>query len=1014
LSDDKIKIRDSLVEELKDFRVIPFVGAGVSRAVEKTDKDAAKTFNPLFPSWKEFLISAAMTLRGEKNYPAAKDIISLLKLSRPKYLEAAQIAFDSLGIPDWNKLLKKTFEIDEDKADLESLELAQLVWQLGSDLVFTTNIDEVLEWRAVKDEKIIALDTQIDEFPELLREEIIKPTLIYLHGRIRDKANIVFTLKQYEDFYERQKNTAKLKTLHSFLGQKTFLFVGFSLDDPYFVEQLEYIHKTYHGASDFFYVLVRKEERGKLNHLPYVKEVDYENFGEPLLKVMRRMRDIVSEAKRVKTVPPEPKIPEVVKDKSFFNVPYDSKGKEFVGRTGNTEEIWSLLNQKTHSAVGQNISIKGLGGWGKTQLVVEYAYEYQDKYKNGVFWLVADENIDNQLLQIAEKQEWINKSDKTINQSDVAKAKFLALSEALIIFDNVDSYEDIKDYLPKPDLHNHILITSRYKITEFRQFNLELLNPSESQELLLKISKRATPTESDSQPLKELLETLGGIPLAIELVGGYLAEYETVTFAKYNQFLDEYPLPRLEEVFPDDSFTNHDRSIILTLRISEKLIKEKPLMVEILNVLAWSGNSSMGISLLQSLVEPKDELELQNAIGDAHKLRLLKKDADAERYAIHRLLARVIRHENPLEKNKEWHQKIVNNLESWFDKWRRDFEYLAEFEAEIEHLREWQNQTFKFLPKQSVWLFALEGFPLIHRGNYQTSLYYLEKAFNLYINQNLSDRKLLADINSELGFIQNELGDYEQGLMYSLRAFKVRQELFGEKHSSTAMCLNNIGTAYGKLGNHSEALKYFFQSFEINKELFGEKHPDVATCLNNIGSIYIQLGNHNEALKYLLQSFEISKKLFGEKHPNVVGCLLNISRAYSDLGNYGEALKCSFQSFEIIKELFDEKHPDMAMCLNNIGSAYSKLGNHNEALKYLLQSFEISKELLGEKHPNTIVFASNLVNAYLSLGKIDDAGKLAARFLSNVPNKHPQRQFFEKFGRAYAKVVGKKKKRPKK
>ena len=188
--------------------------------------------------------------------------------------------------------------------------------------------------------------------------------------------------------------------------------------------------------------------------------------------------------------------------------------------------------------------------------------------------------------------------------------------------------------------------------------------------------------------------------MAIELVGGFLSEHSNISLAKYHQFLNEYPLDRLEKDFPDGSFTDHDRSIIQTLRISEKTIADKPLMVEILKVLAWGGSASMGISLLQALVDTKNEYDFQTALGDSLNLRLLKKDEDAERYAIHRLLAKVVQHEEPLDTQKEWHQKIVVNLEKWFDKRKEDFNYLAEFEAEIEHLNEWQSHTINFLPEK--------------------------------------------------------------------------------------------------------------------------------------------------------------------------------------------------------------------------------------------------------------------------------------------------------------------------
>ncbi|MET0752420.1 MAG: SIR2 family protein, partial [Pyrinomonadaceae bacterium] len=585
MTDADSNIPKSLIDALKAGEVVPFVGAGVSIAVKKKNADGTESEESLFPSWKGYVGILAQTLIEEGKLDEANLVEAYIKSAKPKYLEAMQHAFEELPKEVWFRKLNEYFKKNETEAVPDSLELSKLIWQLGSNLIFTTNIDRVLEWKSVKEPPIEILDTQKVESAELQADKNPSPTIFYLHGRVGDKDNIVFTREQYDDFYKKNENEAKLRTLQAFLTTKSFLFIGFSLDDAYFVEELKHIHEIYRGGAKQYYALIKKSDKGRLKDFDFVTEVYFEDIGEPLLEVARKMRDYADKNKDGETIPPTSKIPVPDKDKPFFNVPYNSKGGEFVGRKGKMKEIRSLLGQDGCASIGQAVSVKGFGGLGKTQLAVEYAHEYRSEYKNGVFWLVADENIDNQLLQIADKQGWINQYDKTVNQLDVAKARFLELSECLIIFDNVEGQDDIKDYLPKPDSRTHILITSRYKQSSFRQVDLELLERDESRELLLKISKRNPQEEAEKEHLENILKTLGDIPLAIELVGGYLAEHEIITFTEYHQFLNDIPLSQLEEEFPEGNFTNHDRSIIRTLRISKKTIKEKPLMVEILKVL---------------------------------------------------------------------------------------------------------------------------------------------------------------------------------------------------------------------------------------------------------------------------------------------------------------------------------------------------------------------------------------------------------------------------------------------
>lgn len=1004
-------IPESLKDALRRRQVIPFVGAGVSRTVKKKYEDATESFNPLFPSWQEFLMAAANKLDEENKSPKANVVRSLLYDSPPDYLEAAQRAFDGLGQNQWHTLLNENFGKDINLVDKESLELAQLVWNLGSNLVVTTNFDLVLQTAHESPKRVASLDTQSVAFGELQKNwQPKRPTVLHLHGHIHNKAGLVFTREQYSEFYNLNNNRAKLEVIRDLFTNRTILFIGASFDDLSTLRQLEKVNLIYRSGANSFYVLIHESEKDNPNIPEYVQKITFSDFGAPLVNLVRQLTEIVED--EFETEPDTEETHQYNSEKEYyFNVPYNSKGKEFVGRVGKIEEIWNLLNKDGSASIGQAVSLKGFGGLGKTQLAVEYAHAYRDNYKNGVFWLVADEDIDNQLLQIADQRGWINQYDKTINQLDVAKARFLRLSRCLIIFDNVESYADIKDYLPITDLQTHILITSREKIAQFHSIDLELLSRDESREFLLKVSNRHLQDETEKRHLEHILELLGDIPLAIELVSGYLAEHEIVSFTQYHQYLNDIPLDLIEKEFPQSSFTNHDRSLIRTLRISEKIIKDKPLMVEVLNILAWSGNSSMGISLLKALVESDNDFNFKTALADAHKLRLLRKDEDAERYAVHRLLAKIIRYENPLKEQKEWNQKIINNLQSWFDERKDEFNYLAEFEAEIEHLYEWESHINAILPRQFVWLTALKSYPFWHRGNYQRALEFLEKSLRLYQSEKLEDNKLLAEIRNDLGVIYGKLGNYKKALEYLSQALNIRKDLFGEKHHDTATSLTGLGEINFEIGNYQEALKYQLQALEIRRELFSEKHPAITVSLNSIGLIYDKLGNLQQALKYHSQSLEIRLEIFGEMHPNTAISLNSIGVTYGELGNYQEALKYQEQALEIQQKLFSDRHPDVVISLNSLGTSYLKLRNNKKAVEYFDTALKLSRELVGDSHPLTVSICVNLILALLEIGNVEKAGRLAGEFLRYIPPDNPHRKTFEKYGAVYSKSSKSKRKR---
>jgi hypothetical protein len=105
----------------------------------------------------------AQTLRDEEKPAEANLVEALVNTAKPKYLEAMQHAFDELGKSLWYQKLDENFRKDESEAAVDSIELPKLIWQLGSNIIFTTNIDRVLEWKSVKESPIEILDTMYNQ-----------------------------------------------------------------------------------------------------------------------------------------------------------------------------------------------------------------------------------------------------------------------------------------------------------------------------------------------------------------------------------------------------------------------------------------------------------------------------------------------------------------------------------------------------------------------------------------------------------------------------------------------------------------------------------------------------------------------------------------------------------------------------------------------------------------------------------------------------------------------------------
>jgi hypothetical protein len=287
-------VPEDLKRALREKRVIPFVGAGVSMAV--LDRNTNKI---LFPSWKTLLFNAAASLDLQMKTKEAEAVRALLQVDDPDYLYITRLVKNGLGTCWWG-FLREQLDLDPRSADQQSLSLARAVWELGSDLVITTNFDRVLHWTCPRTHQTDLRIWRIEaatEFADFLRGKWRKPTIWHLHGSIDAADGVIFTPDSYSELYpadhedSQVRYKAALITLRFLLASYTLLFIGFSLDDKYFRWQLEWMRRVFPNISH--YALVLKTEVATFNQLNLsVTPIPFDDFGSPIVEILRSLGEL--------------------------------------------------------------------------------------------------------------------------------------------------------------------------------------------------------------------------------------------------------------------------------------------------------------------------------------------------------------------------------------------------------------------------------------------------------------------------------------------------------------------------------------------------------------------------------------------------------------------------------------------------------------------------------------------------------------------------------------------------
>ncbi|MCJ1391030.1 hypothetical protein MMC18_003891 [Xylographa bjoerkii] len=218
-------------------------------------------------------------------------------------------------------------------------------------------------------------------------------------------------------------------------------------------------------------------------------------------------------------------------------VPYP-QNPSFVGRKDILHKIREFFDKELH----HKLAIYGLGGIGKSQILLEYAYKHKRSASRGpVFWVsaVSRSRFQDHYREIAQKLNILTKDNN--REMDVLRLVKDALEkkesgEWLMIIDNADEMSVLYDtdsdlekslfnYIPG-NPNGSILYSTRSRANAQKLageiLKIGELSTEESQELLRRNMSDITVTPVVEEEWPELLDELAHLPLAIVQAASYM------------------------------------------------------------------------------------------------------------------------------------------------------------------------------------------------------------------------------------------------------------------------------------------------------------------------------------------------------------------------------------------------------------------------------------------------------------------------------------------------------------
>ena len=685
---------------------------------------------------------------------------------------------------------------------------------------------------------------------------------------------------------------------------------------------------------------------------------------------------------------------------AVWNIPYP-RNPYFTGREEVLHRLAASLRTGETVGISQPQAVHGLGGVGKTQIALEYAYRYYQHY-DAVLWTRADTQealisgfvVFASLLELPEQEE-----HDQLKIVQAVKGWLTSHTRWLLLLDNADDLTLVRDFLP-PGGRGHTLLTTRASSMGKLAHALEVdaLDSKPGALLLLRRTERLAPdasleqaTESERAIAISISQELGGLPLALDQAGAYIEETQC-SLADYLQF---YRTQRAELLKARGGLVlDHPEPVATTWSLSfAQVEKRSAAAADLLRVCAFlhpdaipeeiitEGAPALGPNL-QAVEE--SPLVFNQAIGVLLSYSLLKRKPGEHLLSLHRLVQAVLKDGMDELTSHQWAERVVQAVNQTLP---ADVDYgpYSRYERCLPHAQE----CAQLIEQEHLTSFAARWLP------YQTGIYLREQAryaeAEAFFQQSLQimeqvfgpDHPDVANSLIGLAVLYSEQGKYAEAEPLYQRALRIQEQTLGPDHPDVAYPLLNLASLYKEQGKYAEAEPLYQRCLHIREQALGSDYPDVAYPLYGLANLYSEQGKNIEAESMYQRALVILEQAFGQDHPQVASPLNNLANLYSEQGKYTEAEPLYQRALRIWELNLGLDHPNVAYPLNGLAVLYSDQGKYAEAEPLYQRALRIWEQKLGFDHPLTQEVVQNYARLLRKVAREAEASELETRFPSS-------------------------------
>ena len=685
----------------------------------------------------------------------------------------------------------------------------------------------------------------------------------------------------------------------------------------------------------------------------------------------------------------------------LWAVPYP-RNQWFTGQEDTLKMLHTHLHAEQTDASLQISALCGMGGIGKTQIALEYAYQHALEYR-AVFWVEAEtpERVRFSIQRIAEVLQLPERVTTDYPRLvEAVKLWLVTQSKWLFIWDNLEDLHLLSSLLASGRHGAHLLTTRHQALgTLARGIPVPPLAHHESIFFLLRrakiLEREATYEQAQSlarlkpeeySAASQLATLLAGLPLALDQMGAYIEE-TGCSLNAYLRLYEQHQAPLLAR--RGEAGTHHPESVTTTIMLSQQRAeREQEGAADLLRICAFLhpeaipeelftlGAEHLGSTLATRVGTP---LQFDALLAALRHLSLVQRQAETQTLSLHRLTQVVLREQMEPTEKRVWHERTIRLLHTAFPTgdfptWERCERYLPHVLACISGF----TGNNEDLPEARA-LLARVGRYLLQRGRFSEAETLLARAVAFVEQAHGPDHLALLPLLT----IQVELlwkqGKYTLAEALSSRLLSIEKQHLAPNHLHIADTLNTLALLYCDQGHYEQAEPLIQQALRIYEE---HNHPERICILNNLAVLYRDQGKYAQVEALLQRVLKYGKPELEPEHPERAFSMNNLAVLYREQGKYEQAEALFQQALHIREQGLGPHHPDVALLLSNLAMLFHQQGKHIQAERLFQRALRIQKRTFGLNHRQTAASLHGLAVLYQAQRQDSQAETLFHQALS--------------------------------